>query len=216
MNERPVYLLGAGGHGRVVLDALLRRSITVVGILDPSMQREQKVFDVPVLGGDDWLDRIDPAAAQLVIGVGADPHVDARRALFLAMRRRGFGFLSVCHDSAVVGCECVLGDGCQVMAGAVLQSRVRLGENTVVNTDASVDHDCVLGAHAFVAPGATLCADVRVGEAAFVGAGAVVLPSIEIGANAIVGAGAVVTGPVTEDLVVAGNPAVRIGANTHE
>jgi UDP-perosamine 4-acetyltransferase len=46
-----VYILGAGGHGRVVSDALLANCIQVTGILDANDQTSIQVLGVPILGG---------------------------------------------------------------------------------------------------------------------------------------------------------------------
>lgn len=208
-----IYLLGGGGHGRVVLDALIANGFPVAGILDSNLRAGDPVFGVPVLGGDEFLDDISISHVLLVNGLGANPSIRHRKRLFETMKERGFGFKNVLHPSAVIGSECDLGEGAQVMLGAVLQNRVHTGVNTVVNTRASVDHDCILGAHAFISPGAVLCGDVMIAESAFIGAGAVLLPGIQIGANAIVGAGAVVTKAVPEGWIVAGNPAIKIGMN---
>jgi UDP-perosamine 4-acetyltransferase len=206
-----VYLLGGGGHGRVVLDALLSSGVAVAGVLDPKLDVGAQVLGVPVRGGDDFLDRVAAADASLANGLGANPRVHNRKRMFEELKSRGFRFTAVRHPSAWIGRECLLAESSQVMAGAVLQNRVQAGINCVINTRASVDHDCVIGAHAFVAPGAVLCGDVLVGDSAFVGAGAVVLPGIALGANVVVGAGAVVTKNVPEGWSVAGNPAVKIG-----
>lgn len=210
---RQVFLLGGGGHGRVALDALLSSGANVVGILDLNLKVGDQVFGVPVLGGDEFLDQVAPTDILLVNGLGANPCMHGRKRLFEEMKARGFLFDAVRHPSAVLGRECVLGDGSQIMAGAVLQNRVSIDENAVINTCASIDHDCVLGAHAFVSPSVVLCGDVKIAEAAFIGAGAVVLPGIRIGANAVVGAGAVVTKNVPDEWIAAGNPAVKIGVN---
>jgi UDP-perosamine 4-acetyltransferase len=213
MNERPVYLLGAGGHGRVVLDALLCCGARPAGILDSKLGAPHSVFNIPVLGGDDWLDRINPADVVLAIGVGANPHLQVRQELFEMHKKRGFDFLTLRHPSAILGRDSQLGEGCQIMAGAVLQCRVSVAKNAVVNTRASIDHDCHIGAHAFISPGAVLCGEVRVGDQAFLGAGAVVLPGLEVGSRAIVGAGSVVVRSVGAGCVVAGNPARELNGS---
>jgi sugar O-acyltransferase (sialic acid O-acetyltransferase NeuD family) len=197
---KQIFLLGGGGHGRVVLDVLLASGVSVAGVLDLALKVGDQVFGVPVMGGDEFLDRVVPTDVSLVNGLGANPYVRNRKRLFEDMKARGFLFDAVQHPSAVKGSECGLGESSQIMAGAILQNRVRIGDNAVINTLASVDHDCVIGAHSFVSPGAVLSGDVLVGESAFIGAGAVVLPGIEIGANVVIGAGAV-------------NPAVKIGMN---
>lgn len=206
MSDLNVYLLGCGGHGRVVLETLLLAGAKVIGILDPSLRELDEVFGIPVLGGDDYLDRAQ-AGASLVNGVGANPDIGPRMHVFLSARGRGFEFAALFHPSSVVAGDVTLAPGCQVMAGAVVQVGTRMEENVVVNTGASIDHDCRLGAHSFVAPGATLCADVTLAEEVFVGAGAVILPGTKVAPGAIVAAGAVVTGDVAAGAIVAGNPA---------
>jgi sugar O-acyltransferase (sialic acid O-acetyltransferase NeuD family) len=210
---KEVFLLGGGGHGRVVLDALLSSGISVTGVIDPQIEAGTRVFDVLVVNDDDFLDQIDPKDVFLVNGLGANPSVRNRKKLFEDMKARGFSFKAVQHPSAVISRECDLYEGSQIMAGVVLQHRVRIGNNTVINTRASVDHDCVIGANVFISPSAVLCGMVTLAESAFIGSGAVLLPEIQIGANAIIGAGAVVTKPVPAEWIVAGNPAVKIGIN---
>jgi len=211
--SKQVFLLGGGGHGRVVLDALLLSGANVVGVLDPDLKVGDQVLSVPVMGGDEFLDRVSPTDVFLVNGLGANPCVRSRKWLFEELKVRGFSFDAVRHPSAVIGRECVLGEGSQIMAGAVLQNRVRIGDNAVINTRTSVDHDCVIGAHSFVSPGVVLSGDVLLGESAFIGAGAIMLPGIEIGENVKVGAGAVVIKSVPDGWIVAGNPAVKIRMN---
>jgi sugar O-acyltransferase (sialic acid O-acetyltransferase NeuD family) len=205
--------MGAGGHGRVALDALLTSGVAVAGILDPGLRAGEQVFGMNVCGGDEWLERLSPADVLLVNGVGVNPDTGSRSRLFEKLKVRGFEFVAVRHPTAVVARECSLGEGLQIMAGAVVQNRARIGANVVINTRASVDHDCVVDAHAFIAPGAVLGGEVTVGVSAFVGAGAVVLPRVQIGTNAVVGAGSVVIRDVPAGWTVVGNPAQKIGEN---
>ena len=44
-----VMVLGAGGHGKVVADAVLAAGDTVLGFLDDSSEK-RSVWDLPVLG----------------------------------------------------------------------------------------------------------------------------------------------------------------------
>jgi sugar O-acyltransferase (sialic acid O-acetyltransferase NeuD family) len=200
MSDKKLILLAAGGHGRVVLEALLAQGLAVAGILDPALTAGSLVLDVPVLGADDWLQSRSSSDFLVVNGAGGPP-------FFERWKAAGFSHASVCHPSAVVARGATLLEGGQVMAGAVIQVGAVIGENTVVNTRASVDHDCQLSAHVFIGPGAVLCGGVSVGSDVFIGAGAVLLPGVTIGERAIVGAGAVVTQNIAAGMQVLGNPA---------
>jgi sugar O-acyltransferase (sialic acid O-acetyltransferase NeuD family) len=207
MTEPRVILLAGGGHGSVVVDALRAAGVAVAGVVDPAVT---DVLGLPRLGDDAWLDTQPKEGILLVNGAGAVPGRGLRERLYAARKAQGFRFVAVRHPSAVVGSACVLAEGSQLMAGCVLQCRVRVGENAVVNTRASVDHDCTIGAHAFVGPGATLCGEVRLGEGAFIGAGAVLLPGVQVGAGAVVAAGALVLRDVAPNAWVGGHPAVPL------
>lgn len=191
-------ILAAGGHARVVYDAALSAGVDVLGFVDAALPVGTVVLAGGlVLGTEDWLLTVD-GPRMLYNGLGANPDITRRRALFDHWVGQGAVFPPLVHPSAVVGRECQVGDGAQVMAGVVLQARVRLGANAVVNTRAAVDHDATIGAHAFVAPGVVICGGVTVGEGAFLGAGVVIGPGVSVGAGAIIGAGTVVRKPVPD------------------
>jgi sugar O-acyltransferase (sialic acid O-acetyltransferase NeuD family) len=202
-----LLLLGCGGHGRVLLDALLLSRVQVAGILDPDLTPGQEVFGVPVLGGDELLETCQPETTQLANGLGVVPGFTRRSSLYGNWRQRGFNFVTVVHPSAMIGRETLVGAGSQIMAGAIVQCNAVIGENCVVNTSASIDHDCQIGDHVFIGPGAIICGNVTLASGSFIGAGAVLIPGVKIGSHSIVGAGAIVNRDVPDDTLVAGKPA---------
>jgi UDP-perosamine 4-acetyltransferase len=187
----PFILLGAGGHGKVLLALARSLRLDIVGVCDPALaQQEAAAWNgVPVLGGDEALDRVDPASVRLMLGVGQVVRKDGRKRLYESCARKGFTFPFLVHPAAWVAPTARLSAGVQVMAGAVVQPDCRIGENTIINTRSSVDHDCQVGRHVHIAPAATLCGEVQVGDEAFIGAGATVLQGLHVGERAIVGAG---------------------------
>jgi UDP-perosamine 4-acetyltransferase len=194
------------------LDCLQVCGVPVQGIIDAALPRGALVDGVTVLGGDEQLAQLDARTAALCIGVGMMPGGTRRAELFSACRERGFELLSVMHPSATLAPRRSFGAGVQVMAGAVVQTGVRLEDNVIVNTRASVDHDCSVGGDVMIGPGAVLCGEVHIGAGTYVGAGAVILPGVRIGARAVIGAGSIVTRDVAEGAKVGGNPARVIGA----
>lgn len=194
-------ILGAGGHGRVVRDALGARPAAF-----SEREAGARVDGVPVVS-DAALEKAGPRGLKLANGLGARADVSARAALYARFKSRGFRFPPVVADSAVVSPTATLAEGSQVLTRAVVHPGAALGEDCVVNTGAVVEHDAVVGAHAFLGPRAVLCGGARVGARAFVGAGAVILPEVKVGEAAVVGAGAVVVRDVPAGARVAGVPA---------
>ncbi len=202
-----VLIIGAGGHGRVVLEALRSRKIAP-GFLDADGALHGRVIDgAKVEGGEERLNALTPKRAALANGVGAVADVSRRRDVYEAASAKSFRFPPVIAASASVSKLARLEDGAQALTRAVVHPGAVIGRNAVVNTGAIVEHDAVVEAHAFIAPGAVLLGACRIGASAFIGAGAVVLPGVSVGARAVVGAGAVVTADVPAGARVAGVPA---------
>jgi sugar O-acyltransferase (sialic acid O-acetyltransferase NeuD family) len=199
----PVIVIGGGGHGRVVIEALRRAGSTVIGVIDPERGVSALLPDgVAWLGSDEALAAYAPDGHVLANGVGSIGDT-ARRRVFERLKAAGYGFVRVEHPAATIAQAGVsLGEGAQVMAGAVVQPGTRIGANAIINTRAAVDHDCVIGDHAHIAPGAVLCGDVVVGGDTHVGAGSVVIQGRRIGAGCLIGAGAIVLRDVPDRMIV--------------
>jgi UDP-perosamine 4-acetyltransferase len=199
MNDPGVIIAGAGGHARVVADALLTCGRRVIGFTDADASLHGKeVLGLPILGGDEILGRYGPSEVELANGLGSVSDTRARAALFERMHARGYRFTGVRHPAAWVSQRAMLAGNVQVMAGAIVQVGAQLEENVLVNTAASIDHDCRIGAHSHIAPGATLCGAVEVGRGTHIGTGARILQGVRIGRACLVPAGAVVRRSVAD------------------
>lgn len=208
MMNRPVIILGGGGHAKVLVDALFKSGIPVSGILDPDTSLHGTgLLGVPILGGDELLSDFPPQQYDLVNGVGSIRQPRARQAIFRKLKESGYRFATVIHPAATIGSDVKLEEGVQIMAGAVLQPGCHVGCNTIINTRSSLDHDCSIGNHCHIAPGVTLSGGVRTGSGVHIGTGATVIQGITIGDNCLIAAGAVVVADIAEGRQVRGVPA---------
>lgn len=187
-----IYVLGCGGHGIVIAEALILSGKNVVGFIDEHKPRGQEpVNGVPIVGRDDYMDQLDPKDVKLAMGIGFLPGSTLRETIFKKAKANRFSFETVVHPNAVVSPSAVLHEGAQVMAGAIIQAASTIGENVIVNTGAQVDHHGHIKSHSHIAPGAVLCGGVQVGEGSFVGAGAIVIQGSQIEDGQVIKAGEV-------------------------
>jgi UDP-perosamine 4-acetyltransferase len=204
---KPVVVLGGGGHARVVIDALRCAGHTIAGVIDPKPEVAGILpAGIAWLGAD--LSKARAADVEVAIGVGSlDVSAkNPRPRLFQEAKAGGFQVVSFRHPSAIVAGDVELGEGTQVMAGAILQPGVRTGVNCIVNTGASLDHDCRLGDHVHVAPRVVLSGTVDVGSGSHLGTGAIIIQNIKIGTEAMISAGAVITSNVPAGARIAPGP----------
>jgi sugar O-acyltransferase (sialic acid O-acetyltransferase NeuD family) len=197
-----IVIAGAGGHGKVVCDALLSQGLEVQGFIDTDPKKGKSiVMGFPILGDIDVLTDRETAIA---LGIGDNA---SREKVFHRAKALGFRFVNVIHPSAVIGRGCRLGEGVVIFANVVINPDTQIDDDVILNTACSVDHDCYIGAHAHIAPGARLAGNVKVGEGALIGVGASVIPGIHIGARSVVGAGSVIIRDIPDYCVAVGNPA---------
>jgi sugar O-acyltransferase (sialic acid O-acetyltransferase NeuD family) len=197
-----VYLIGAGGHGKVVLEAL-SLSGCEVKVLDADSSLTGKEILGHVIGREEKVLASLEEPAHFFVGVGDG---SSRRRVVERWEARGHRLVRVIHPTAVVSPSAEIGLGVVVMAGAVIQAGAAIGKGAIVNTGATVDHDCRIGAFSHIAPGAHLAGNVEVGEAAWVGIGTAVREGIAIGHRCVVGAGSVVVDDLPPDVVAYGSP----------
>ncbi len=208
MNKQPAIIIGAGGHAKVVLEALLRSDVTVIGLLDVDEERHGSlVLGVPILGDDNMLDLYPADSVRLVNGLGSTQDLSRRASLYRNFKEKKYSFASVIHPSAIIARDVVIGEGAHIMAGVILQPGVIIGCNSIINTAASVDHDGIIGDHVHIAPGVVLSGNVCIGERTHVGTGATVIQGITIGSEAVIGAGAVVVRDIPDRVTAVGIPA---------
>jgi UDP-perosamine 4-acetyltransferase len=203
-------IIGAGGHGRVVLDILRSAgSHQVVGFLDSNPLLAGRMVDgLPVLGRPDaLLDLRRRGIAGAIIAIG-DNHV--RTAFARSIDALGIELVNAIHPSAQIASTAALGRNIAAAAGAIVSAHARIADSVILNTGCIVDHECDIGAGTHICPGARLAGHVTVEPGAFIGIGATLIQNIRIGFEAVVGAGAVVLGDVHPMTTVVGVPAREI------
>ena len=211
IENRPVVIIGAGGHARVLISTLKALRREIVGVLHPDETMiGQSIDGIPVIGNDDKIREYVPDAVELVNGIGSVSSTKKRHNIYKAFKKDGYSFATIVHPAAIIADNVKRGDGAQIMADAVLQTGCSIGCNAIINIGAIIDHDCIIGDHVHISPGAVLSGGVKIGAATHVGAGATIIQGIEIGESSIIGAGAVVIRDVPAGKKVIGSPAKTI------
>jgi sugar O-acyltransferase (sialic acid O-acetyltransferase NeuD family) len=201
----PLWVLGAGGHARVVIDAARSAGrFDVIGILDDTlMPGTHSVDGVPVKGPITAESVVSFDVTHAVIAIGSN---SARHRIASGLD----GLLSwevIVHSRAYVAETAIVGKGTVVCAMSVVQPGSTIGQHVILNTASTADHDSALGDAAHLGPGVNLAGTTAVGEGTFMGIGSSVIPGCRIGAWSTVGAGAVVISDLPDNTTAVGVPA---------
>lgn len=197
-----IYILGSGGHAKVIIDLLhacdIHEELTLRD--DNHEKYQQTINGVTVSGRISDLGR--DFSGKAIIAIGAN-HIRKQIDLMFPFAN----WLTLIHKSATVSPYARLAPGCVVMAGAIIQSDTICGRHTIINTASSIDHDNIIGDYSHIAPGCHLTGNVSLGEETFLGVGTIVIPGIHIGRKVTVGAGSCVIRDLPDNITAFGIPA---------
>lgn len=206
MQLSSLLIVGVGGHGKVVADAVLE-SVARWHSISATDADEKKcigflIDSVPiVLAG--MAKKLTNNLVHISIGNNAWRE---KESIDWGLSR----CVTIVHPRASVSKNSEIDRGCFVAAAAVVGPSVFLSSGVIVNHSAVIDHDCVIGEYSHIAPNATLGGGVKIGNRVLIGSGSVVMPGLKITDNVVVGAGAVVTKSIYSSGVYVGIPAKKI------
>jgi sugar O-acyltransferase (sialic acid O-acetyltransferase NeuD family) len=203
-----MIIAGAGGHAREIAFVLQE-----LNFQDRLFFYDDLSFDLPDLLFDRY--RILKSRQEVIEELKTDDRFalgtgEPRSRSILANKFAELGgkLTSIISPSARVGTFNVeLGNGINVMPGAVITNDIHIGTGTLVHVMASVHHNCRVEEFSELLPGCRILGNVTIGSYSSIGSNAVILPKVKIGNHVRVGAGAVVTRDVPNGIVVTGVPA---------
>lgn len=211
MGKRPILVLGAGGHSKVLINALLEQDLDILGIIDSDTSKiGMEILGIKVIGNDSDIKNYCQDDILLVNGIGSVDSMALRKKIYLSFKRQGYAFAKVIHPRAIIGRTVELGEGVQIMAGSILQPGCSIGENTIINTSVSIDHDSKIGSHVHIAPGSVLSGNVIVGNCTHIGIGCTIIQGKHIGHETLLGAGSLVLKDIRSNVRVFGVPAKEV------
>jgi sugar O-acyltransferase (sialic acid O-acetyltransferase NeuD family) len=140
-----IVIIGAGGHGKVVCDAILAQNkFNICGFVDSSIPKDSVVINnYKVIAHPDDIASLKSHVDFFVVAIGNNK---IREKLFYQLKEV-LKVATIIHPSAIIGSEVKIGAGTVVLANTVINTSAEIGENVIVNSMVVIDHDCKIGNH---------------------------------------------------------------------
>jgi len=197
-------ILGASGHGKVIADIAELNGYKNISFFDDAWPEKSQLDSWTISGNSSQLiERLSEFSA-CIIAIGNNAiRIQKQNEL----QKHNARMISLIHPSAVVSKYSDIASGTVVMANAVINPAVKIGQGCIINTAATIDHDCIIADGVHVSPGVHLAGSIKVGEYSWLGIGCSVKQGLTIGCNAVVGVGAAVVTNIDDDCIAVGVPA---------
>jgi len=201
--NKPLAIIGASGHGKVVADVAELLGYTVY-FYDDEFHKTAFMEHWPVLGNTNNLIETKHTI-NVVVAIGNNEIREQKTDL---LKEAGFNFPSLVHPSAIVSKYANVGFGSVIFANAVISAFTKIGSGCIINTGAIVDHDCKVGNFVHISPNSALAGGVSIGEKSWIGIGSCIKQLVHIGENTNIGAGSTVLQNIPDNVTAFGSPCV--------
>ncbi len=143
MIKPKIILIGAGGHGKVLVDAiLLQGKYEIAGFVDSTIAVDTEIYrNYKVILSQNELNKISNCADFFIVAIGNN---SIREKLFIEAGKYIKPAIII-HPSAIIGSDVSIGDGTVILINSVINSCSRIGKNTIVNSGVIIDHECQIG-----------------------------------------------------------------------
>lgn len=208
--QKPVILVGGGGHCLSVIEATESAGREILGILEiPSELGKEVLPGHKVIGCDDDMPKyVNDAEFINTIGFISNPFL--RLKVSGKIEKVGGSLTTIIASTANVSKYATVGKGTVILHQATINAATVIGDNCIINTTANIEHACVIGNQTHVSTGVMINGDSKIGNQCFIGSGAIIANGIKICDNSIIGCGSVVMRDIIEPGTYVGNPAKRI------
>lgn len=199
-----LYIIGAGGHAKVVGEIAELNGYNNLAFIDKDWPNKKNCEHWKIESSFENFLSLSLETFEYIVAIGDNYK---RISTIKEMESSNGKLITLIHPSALVSKYSSIGPGTIVMAGATINPFCNIGTGCIVNTNASIDHDCMLESGVHISPGAHLAGQVSVSFNTWIGLGASIIQDCKIGNNVIIGAGSTVINNVSDNTKVVGSPA---------
>ena len=192
MKKKDLILVGGGGHCNACLDVLRSLNLyNVVGIIERDNFKLEELHDVSVFK-DQETEKLSKIYRNFLLTIGKIGKSKIREKKYYELSSLDIELVSLISPTAYVSASAEIAKGVNIMHHALININVRIGENTIINSQSLVEHDSFIGAHCHISTGVKINGGVNIGNNTFIGSGTVIHEGITIGNDVIVGAGSII------------------------
>jgi sugar O-acyltransferase (sialic acid O-acetyltransferase NeuD family) len=162
-----LLIIGAGGHGRVVVDTAELQGIWEdIAFLDDRSDMDT-VLNHRIIGKLQEYEKFVDKYEYAIVCIGDN---EGRLDLIQKILKVGYKLPVIIHPKASVSKYSIIGVGSVILAGAVINTNASIGTGCIININSCVDHDTIIDDGVHVCSGAVVRSMCSIGRLSYIGA----------------------------------------------
>lgn len=214
MDIRDLYIVGAGGVGRHILDNRIDYGLSYRNFFFIDDNKEligNIINDGKVVGDLNYLKHLS-ADADVVIGI-SNPRLK-QQILAELEGLKNLNFPSLISKNSWVSPDVKIGMGSIIYPNSSINTGTTIEDFVHINMNCSIGHDCRIGKASFLAPGVKLGGWTNLGRQCSMGIASTTIQNIGLARESIVGAACLVNKSYNRAVRLVGIPCREIQAET--
>jgi sugar O-acyltransferase (sialic acid O-acetyltransferase NeuD family) len=204
-----VVVIGASGHGSVVLDCIEQEGkYNVIGFLDSFKKKGRKQNGYQILGNEYDLpyltERFNLHGGIVAIGDNWTRSIVVQKIQNIVP---DFSFITTIHPTAVIGKDVTIGKGAVIVPGVIVNANSIVADHCILNTNSSLGHDGYMSDFTSLASGVCTGGNFTLGNFSAISLGTKIIENITVGEHTVVGAGSLVIKDLKNNVIAYGSPA---------
>lgn len=156
-------------------------------VVDKEYKNCDTYCDMPVYTFDTLPSEFNIEKDFLFIAMEWDRLNATRRKVYLRLKGEGYKLANIISPHAIIHGN-ILGDNCWITDGVIIENDVKIYEDVMIKSRATIAHLSTVEAHCFVGANSFMAGGVHVGEQSYIGISASIFNSVNIGKKCLVGA----------------------------
>lgn len=175
-----IIILGGGGHAISLIEVIEDQGIfKIEGILDDNLPLGSNVLDYPAIGNLADMSEYFTRQRGFVIAIGHTKDNTLRSKIFNQLVLWKQNIPNIVSPKARVSHRAKLDIGSQIMSGVYIGPNAKIGKNTIINTNAVIEHGSEVGDNCHIGPSVTVVGDKIIYDNIFICAGGVVTKHLQ-------------------------------------
>lgn len=169
--------------------------------------------DLPIINGNKVLGRLSEVIVaydnglfdELIVAIGYK-HLKEKKHFFEKFSKL-IPFGTIVHSTSWVDKTSSIGAGCVIYPHCIVDAKVNISDNTLLNVGCTIAHDTRIGEHVFLSPRVAIAGFVNVESLCILGINCTIIDNINICSGTQIGGGAIVIKSIERKGLYVGNPA---------
>lgn len=199
-----IFIIGAGGFSKQVIDAFKSSNYTISGIFD-NFHKGSFYNDTKILGTLEDVSKIIPEGEKIFISLGDNK---IRKNIFNEFKN--YNYPNCIRPNSDIPKNINIGIGNYIGSYCKLGEDSIIGNFNFINECTIIAHDTSIGNFNHLAPNVSMGGNASIEDDNLIGTGAIILPKIKICSNITSGAGCIIIKDIVTSGTYVGNPAKLI------